>query len=178
MPNLSVRPIQEADIAPLADYWFHASPEFLIGMGVDLSKMPERVQWEQMLLTQIGQPFPEKQSYCIIWEIDGQASGHCNINKITFGKEASMHLHMWQSPSRQKGLGAQLVQMSLPFFFENYGLEVLNCEPYALNPAPNKTLEKVGFQWIKEYITTPGWINFEQPVNLWQLTREQFLQLP
>jgi RimJ/RimL family protein N-acetyltransferase len=88
-----------------------------------------------------------------------------------------MHLHLWQSADRIKGLGTQLVWLSLPFFFDNYLLKTLYCEPYALNPAPNKTLEKVGFHKIREYVSIPGWLNFEQPVQLWQLTREQYLQL-
>lgn len=38
------------------------------------------------------------------------------------------------------------------------------------NPAPNKTLKKAGFELVKEYVTTPGPINFEQPVKLWCLS--------
>jgi hypothetical protein len=56
-------------------------------------------------------------------------------------------------------------------------LKKLFCEPYALNPAPNKTLEKIGFEFVKEYITTPGWINFEQPVKLWMMDFEKFKTL-
>jgi RimJ/RimL family protein N-acetyltransferase len=178
MPNLSVRELQETDIQHIADYWLNADPEFLIGMGVDLDKMPVRSQWEQSLQTQLRQAIPDKQSFCLIWEIDGVPSGHCNINKIVFGKEAFMHLHLWQNPNRQQGLGAILVRLSLPFFFDLYKLQTLYCEPYANNPAPNKTLQKVGFQWVNDYVTIPGWLNFEQPVKLWQLTREQFLDLP
>jgi hypothetical protein len=50
----------------------------------------------------------------------------------------------------------------------------LYCEPYALNPAPNKTLEKLGFKFLKTYTTIPGWINFEQEVNLWELKNNIF----
>ena len=89
-----------------------------------------------------------------------------------------MHLHLWQSGARQKGMGAALVKLSLPWFFEKMQLERLYCEPYALNPAPNKTLEKVGFKRVGTLVTTPGWLNFEQTIHLWQLTRDQFLQLP
>jgi hypothetical protein len=35
----------------------------------------------------------------------------------------------------------------------------------------------VGFEFIKEYITIPGFLNFEQPVRLWQLTLERFTAL-
>ena len=43
-----------------------------------------------------------------------------------------------------------------------------------MNPAPNKTLARVGFEFVKEYVTVPGSINFEQPVNRWEMTREKY----
>ena len=174
---LSVREIQESDIVPLSRYWFHAEPSFLTGMGVDLAKMPTEQQWMNMLAEQIRSPYEQKQSYCIIWEIDKIPVGHSNINRIVFGQEAFMHLHLWKPDVRKKGMGTQLVQMTLPYFFKNYRLQTLYCEPYLLNPAPHKTLEKVGFQFVKEYVTTPGWINFEQPVRRWEMSYDQFIRL-
>ena len=38
-------------------------------------------------------------------------------------------------------------------------------------------MEKLGFEFIKEYITVPGFINFEQPVKRWELTLQKFRQL-
>ncbi|GAB2533419.1 GNAT family N-acetyltransferase [Rufibacter soli] len=174
---LSVRELQARDIAPLSDYWFSADPAYLQGMGVDLAKIPAQDQWQEMLEAQLAQGYEEKQSYCLIWEANGQAIGHTNVNKIIFGQEAFLHLHLWKQDFRQKGMGTALVKKSLPYFFTHLQLKTLYCEPYALNPAPNKTLEKVGFTYQKEYITTPGWINFEQPVCLWALTEETFRNL-
>ena len=71
-------------------------------------------------------------------------------------------------------MGTQLVKMTLPYFFKNLQLKKLYCEAYALNLAPNKTLEKIGFTFIKKYTTTPGFLNFEQEVNKWELSYEQF----
>jgi len=51
------------------------------------------------------------------------------------------------------------------------------CEPYALNPAPNKILKKVGFTFIKIYETTPGWINFKQKVNQYEFGKEMLSSL-
>ena len=56
-------------------------------------------------------------------------------------------------------------------------LKILYCEPYSLNPAPNHTLKKIGFEFVKENITIPGFLNFEQKVNLWKLTCEKFKTL-
>ena len=176
-PALSVRPLQASDLDRLIQYWTTAEPAFLQGMGVDLSKMPSREQWRDMLSHQLTQTFEEKQSYAIIWQVDGQPVGHSNVSKIEFGVQAYMHLHLWQSGLRQHGLGAELVRLTLPYYFENLQLQTLFCEPYAHNPAPNKTLEKVGFEFVKAYTGIPGWLNFEQEVNLWELTRERFKKM-
>ena len=178
MAMLTVREIEPADIELIIKYWLEADAPFLLGMGVDLSKLPDAPQWRQMLSAQISQPYQEKQSYCIIWELDGHAVGHCNVNSIVFGKEAYMHLHLWGKTTRQNGMGTALVKLTLPYFFQNLQLKTLYCQPYSLNPAPNKTLEKVGFQFEKTYRTVPGYLNFEQDVNLWRLNLDQFHQTP
>ena len=172
--SLSAREIQEPDISAIVDYWLNAESSFLVTMGVDISKIPARNQLVQALSTQLNTSYEKKKAYCIIWEIDGQPIGHCNTNPVTFGQEAAMHLHIWNAVNRKKGIGHELVKMTLPYFFNNLQLKKLYSEPYALNPAPNKTLEKVGFELEKEYVTIPGPLNFEQPVKRWVMNLEKF----
>jgi ribosomal-protein-alanine N-acetyltransferase len=174
---LSVREIQEADIDLIANYWLCSEPSFLKAMGVDLAKLPSRDQLSQHLLSQINTPIEEKRSYCIIWEVGGKPVGHCNTNPTVFGEEAYMHLHLWQGAARQRGIGTALVKMTLPYFFQNLKLKKLLCEPYALNVAPNKTLMKIGFNFIKEYTTIPGSLNFEQSVRRWELTCDKYQKM-
>jgi RimJ/RimL family protein N-acetyltransferase len=176
-PALSVREIEAGDIGLIANYWLAADHAFLRGMGADPAKRPAREPLMAMLSAQLSQSYPEKQSYCIIWLVDGQPAGHSNVNRIVWGQEAYMHLHVWQAGARSKGLGTAMVKMTLPYFFENLQLQKLCCEPYALNPPPNKTLEKVGFEFIKQHVTIPGWINFEQTVNLWELDYEKYKRI-
>lgn len=171
---LSVREMEQRDIQAIADYWLYAEAAHLLRMGVNIARMPSREKWEQMLTQQLAQDYRSKGSYCMIWELDGKAIGHNNVNKIIFGSEAFMHLHIWDQALRLKGNGAQLVKMSLPYFFKNLELQAVYCEPNALNDVPNKTLERVGFKLVKEYITIPGYLNDEQPVKLWELSREDF----
>jgi len=166
-PVLSVREMITSDIPHITDYWMSASDAFLTGMGVDLSKMPSAPQWHDMLQQQIGLPYREKQSYGLIWLLNGEPVGHTNINKIKFGEEAYMHLHLWKPELRKMGYGIRFVKLAIPYFFKNMELKKLYCEPYALNPAPNKAMEKLGFRFVREYVTTPGWLNFEQRVKLW-----------
>ncbi len=177
MQQLSVRELQAEDIPLIADYWLNSEPAFLIDMGVDLAKVPTRDDMTAMLTNQLSLPVPERMSYALIWLVNNEPVGHCNVNNIRFGESAYMHLHLWQPAVRQKGAGTELVKRSLPYFFEKLQLQTLYCEPYALNPAPNKTLPKVGFEFVKRHITVPGSINFEQEVNLWKLTRAAYEQL-
>lgn len=174
---LSVREIQEKDIDHIVQYFLNADSAFLIKMGVDLKKVPPKDEWIKMLSDQLDQPYEEKKSYCIIWQVDDKPIGHSNVNKIIFGVEAYMHLHIWTVDVRKKGMGTGLVKKTLPYYFENLKLKKLYCEPNAFNAAPNKTLEKAGFQFVKKHITTPGWLNFEQPVNLWELSNGKFNEL-
>jgi RimJ/RimL family protein N-acetyltransferase len=171
--SLSVKELDQGDITLVADYWSQAEPHHLTGMGVDLSKLPSRDSFVKMLADQLKLPLNLRQSYCTIWLANGQAIGHCNVNKVVFGREAYMHLHLWDAKRRHHGLGASLVRHSLKLFFSRLELEDLYCEPYALNPAPNAVLAKVGFTFVKRYRTVPGYINFEQEVNLWHFSREQ-----
>ena len=171
---LLVRELKENDIDFIIQYWLGSDSTFLKGMGVALNKVPEENEWRKMLTEQLNQPIEKKNSYCIIWQVDNKPVGHSNVNKIIFGEEAYMHLHLWNIDTRKNGFGTELVKMTLPYFFEKLKLKKLYCEPYALNPAPNKVLEKIGFEFIKKYVTTPGWINFEQQVNLWELSYDKF----
>ena len=165
---LNVREIRESDIDLIADYWSKADPEYLLNMGVDLKKMPARSDFQNMLSNQIKLEYEHKKSFALIWELDGKAIGHSNVNPIEFGNQAFMHLHIWYPEYRGKGLGLNFVKLSVPIFFEKLKLKRLYSEPYALNPSPNKTLPKAGFKFVKSHITIPGSINFEQEVNRWE----------
>lgn len=166
--------MQLTDLDNLMNYWFNSGDEHLIKMGVDLAKMPTEAQFRQGIAHQINLPIEQKNAFAIIWEIDGNAVGHSNTNPTTFGETAKMHLHLWKNSNRRKGLGTQFVKMTIPLFFEHLKLKTLACEPYALNIASNKTIEKVGFEFVKEYVTIPGSITFEQSVKRWEMSKELF----
>ncbi|MBN4081184.1 GNAT family N-acetyltransferase [Caldithrix abyssi] len=169
-----IREIKETDIEFVIDYFISATPDFLHGMGADSNKLPNKEEWIKLLQKELKKENNEKEFYYIIWLIEGKPIGHSNINKIQYGKEAFMHLHLWKSDKRKKGIGSYFIQKTIPHFFNNFELEELYCEPYSLNPASNKILQKIGFEFIKEYETTPGWINFHQKVTRWVMTRKRF----
>lgn len=175
--DLSVREMEKSDIELIVDYFIDADVAFLKGMGANKSKLPKRNDWIDKLNREFEKPNEEKEFYYIIWLIDGQASGHSNINKIEFGKEATMHLHLWNSQKRKKGLGLEFLKKTIPYYFKYFQLEKLVCEPYAKNTAPSIIVKKVGFEFIKEYETIPGWINFHQSVKRYELTQNQFKKI-
>ncbi len=176
-PALSARELERRDVERIADYWANASRDLLLAMGVEPAKLPPRSEFVAMLEHQLDLPLEERRAYGTIWEVDGEPVGHCNVNRIVFGREAYMHLHLWQEGRRHGGLGPQLIRCSLPWFFERLKLEELYCEPYALNPAPNRALEKAGFDFIQEYTTIPGAINFVQRVKRWHVNRAKYRSL-
>ncbi len=174
---LEVRPASIEHYQYIVDYFTNGDTKFLNGMGVDPKLLPTREAWLNTLYENHSRPDEAKSIYYVIWHVDGKAIGHSNINKIIFGEEAYMHLHMWTPGTRRRGLGLKLVRQSIPFYFKTFNLKNLWCEPYALNPAPNKSLKKLGFEFIKEYETTPGVICFPQPVNRWCLSKTRFSEL-
>ena len=167
--ELSVREMQPNDIEHIVDYFVNADEAYLKGMGAGQSKLPSRNEWIQKIQAELEKPYPQKEYYYIIWLLDHQPIGHSNINHIQFGEEAKMHLHVWKLLKRKKGLGYEFLKLTIPYYFKNLKLKKLICEPYAKNIAPNKTLVKLGFKFIKTYETTPGIINFHQEVNRYEL---------
>lgn len=169
----SVRPQTIEDNELIANYFLNADTDFLLKMGVDKSKLYKKAYWLNLLSENFHLEDDKKQLYYLIWLEDNMPIGHCNINKIVTNKEAYMHLHLWQSNQRQKGLGLEFIKLAIPILFQVFNLEKLFCEPYALNPAPNRILSKYGFEFVLNYETTPGIFNFYQPVNKWCLTKEK-----
>lgn len=172
--RLGAREMTEGDIPLIERYWTQDNPEHMLRMGVDLQKLPRKGEIAQMLAAQLALPLEARRSYATIWTLDGNAIGHCNLGPFEYGKTGYMHLHLWSTGDRQKGMGSQLVKLSLPFFFEVTRLQTLYSQPYALNPAPHRALEKAGFRFVKNYVTVPGSLNFEQEVKLWQLDRRDY----
>lgn len=173
--NISIRKQTLEDISSIIDYFLNSDKEHLLKMGVDVSKLHKRNYWIKLLEENYQQEDHNKCIYYLIWLLDNNAIGHCNINKIKPHEEAYMHLHLWQNENRQKGLGIEFLKLTIPIFFQIFDLKKLYCEPYALNPAPNRILEKFGFEFLKSYETTPGIFNFKQPVNKWCLTKEKLI---
>ncbi|MES2850803.1 MAG: GNAT family protein [Bacteroidota bacterium] len=175
--SLSIRELTTADLHLFAAYWLNADAAYLASMGVDINKLPTKEDFYNYWTSQFKLPVEQRASYCVVWERNNIPVGHSSTRPVHYGKDAYMHIHLWKSEERQKGMGSEFINLTVPHYFDVLKLQDLYCEPYALNPAPNRLLEKAGFDCIKEYNTTPGPSNFPQTVKLWHLGRQQFLQL-
>ncbi|MEO8765000.1 MAG: GNAT family protein [Ginsengibacter sp.] len=164
----------KGDISLTVEYFLQSSPEFLQAMGVDLDKLPGKNAWCKIIVDDLDQPVTHKKFYYLIWQINDMPVGHSNINDIIFGEEAFMHIHLWNPVNRARGEGSYFIKESLRYYFQEFRLQKLYCQPYALNTAPNKALQNAGFEFIKKYETIPGWLNFNQFVNLWMMSRDNY----
>ena len=169
--DLNVREMQVAEIPRIVSYFHDGEAAYMRAMGVYVPALIPRAQWQAQLEADMAKPMATREFLYTIWEQDDQPIGHCNVNKLVYGNHAYMHLHMWSQPKRRQGFGVELVRRSVRIFFERLALQTLFCEPYALNPAPNKTLPKVGFRYLYTHETTPGPFNFHQPVARWVYRR-------
>jgi len=163
--KLEVRPMLKEEIPIVLDYFLNAPKSYLRRMGVEPSLLPKKKAWRATIWNNLERPDEEKELFYLAWVQDGELIGHTNINMIRYQEEAFMHLHVWPEILRRKGMGTELVKLSLPFYFDRFKLKRLYCEPYTLNEPPNKTLVKAGFTFLGSEEKVPGPINFLQEVN-------------
>jgi len=173
--NLEIRGFRtKEEYSRMVDYFVQSNHDFLRGMGIDPAKMPTREDWLEEVWGDHHKPGPEKDRIYLAWVCDGELVGHSSINKIQWGEEASIHLHLWRPDLRRSGIGAEFFRRSVHHFLREPGLKKIYCEPYAENPAPNRVLSKLGFTLVKTYRTIPGKTCFEQNVNRWELRDSPF----
>ncbi len=169
--NVEVREMELAEVGVVIDYFHGSTPEHLELLGVDPTRLPGRSQWQQLYEQDFARPIHQRRSFLVLWQLDGQPLGFSTVDKIDYGKEAYMHLHLLAPTSRKSGHGSECVRRSVAIYFSMLKLESLYCEPNAFNIAPNRTLQKAGFRYVKTHNTVPGPLNFHQAVTQWVVTR-------
>ena len=172
--RLTVRPMREDEYSLMIRYFVDASDEFLLGMGVDIEKLPDHDTWLERLLQNHAKPDEEKDLFYVTWLKDDHPVGHGNMTKLEYGKHGFMHLHLWHETTRKQGLATQFLLETISIYFDRFDLQSVFSEPNAHNPGPNRTLPKLGFQLVTTEDTTPGVINLFQTVNRWKVDRAEF----
>jgi RimJ/RimL family protein N-acetyltransferase len=169
--DLAVREMHLDEVDIRIDYFHESSDDHLRMLGVERAKLPARAAWRSIYQEDYSRSIEERQFYSLIWELDGAVVGFSSTDRIRYGLDAFMHLHVVQPDLRQKGLGSEYVRMSIDYYFRVLNLERLFCEPNAFNVAPNRALQRAGFRYLFTHETTPTSINFFQAVTRWVAER-------
>jgi RimJ/RimL family protein N-acetyltransferase len=168
---ISVRPMTLPETSEIIDYFHSSTPEHLEVLGVDPSRLPPSSLWAQRFAQMFDRPVEQRSHFLLSWFQDDQFVGFSTADTIVIGERANMHLHVKDISRRQRGIGAECVRQSAELYFQILKLKQLFCEPNAFNVAPNRTLQKAGFKYLKTHMTVPGPINFHQAVNRWVMDR-------
>lgn len=177
-PCVTVREMTLADVEIRIGYFHDASDQHLRTLGVSRERLPTREAWRSFYREDDVRPIEERLNFALIWEADGQAVGFSSADRIVFGTEAFMHLHILSPDRRRRGLGTECVRKSARAYFEILQLERIFCEPNAFNVAPNRTLQRAGFRYLFTHEATPSPINFPQVTTRWVLDRADCPESP
>jgi RimJ/RimL family protein N-acetyltransferase len=168
---LAVRSMDVHEAALVVDYFHGSSAEHLDLLGVDPSRLPDRETWLARYRAEYDKPVPERSVALVVWEDDGETVGFSTADKIVYGGQANMHLHVIDPDRRGRGIGTECVRRTAALYFETLAITHLFCQPNAFNVAPNRTLQSAGFRYVKTYMTVPGPLNYRQAVTRWVLTK-------
>ncbi len=163
--------MEPSEIDIRIDYFHNAPDPYLRALGVDRASLPSPQAWRSTYTADCALPVQERKGLALLWQLDGRAVGFSSSDRIVFGVEAYMHLHLLEADNRYKGLGSQFVKKSAEYYFGVLQLERLFCEPNAFNVAPNRTLQRAGFRYLFTHESQPGPINFFQATTRWVLDR-------
>jgi RimJ/RimL family protein N-acetyltransferase len=170
-PRLVVREMQPAEVGLRIDYFHDSSDDYLTMLGVDRASLPSRAAWRSDYADDFALPVEKRGGVALIWELDGDIVGFSSADRIVFGEEAYMHLHIISPQLRQKGFGVEFVKESALYYFRTLQLDRLYCEPNAFNTAPNRTVQRAGFRYQFTHEARPGPINFRQSTTRWVMER-------
>ena len=169
--TLTVREMMATEVDLIINYFLNATPEYLETLGVDPTRFPPTQAWRDRFHREGQLPFNQRSVVPVIWLSDDRPVGFSTSDKILYGEQANMHLHVTEPGRRHQGVGVECVRRTVDFYFEHLKLKRLFCEPNAFNVAPNRTLQKAGFKYLKTHMTVPSPLNFHQAVTRWVIER-------
>ena len=109
-PRLVVREMQLAEVGMRIDYFHNSTDEYLQRLGVDRASLMSPEEWASVYRHDYARPIEQRDTYSLVWELDGRPVGFSSTDRIVFGQEAFMHLHIVVPDLRREGLGAEFVE--------------------------------------------------------------------
>lgn len=168
---LTVREMMDSEVDLIIEYFHSSTPEHLEILGVDPTRLPNPESWRKRFRHEYTRPIEQRATFFVIWMSENRPIGFSTSGQIAYGEQANMHLHVTDAERRNRGIGVECVRRSVDIYFERLKLKRLFCEPNAFNVAPNRTLQKAGFKYLKTHMTVPGPLNFHQAVTRWVIER-------
>jgi RimJ/RimL family protein N-acetyltransferase len=165
--SLRVREMVVDEVDLIIDYFHQSTPEHLEVLGVDPTRLPTPERWRERYVAEYEKPAEDRTTVLVVWELDGGPAGFSTADEIVYGEHANMHLHVIDARHRLSGIGARCVPLTVDLYFDRLALKRLFCEPNAFNLAPNRTLQRAGFTYVKTHMTVPGPLNYHQAVTRW-----------
>ncbi len=129
----------------VVDYFHCSTPEHLEMLGVDPTRLPSAEQWTERIHQNLNLPARRRTNYYVVWLEDEAPFGFSSCDKIAYGEQAYMHLHVFRPERRRRGLGTGAVRQTVEIYFAEFALRRLFCEPNAFNVGPNRTLQS---RWL------------------------------
>jgi RimJ/RimL family protein N-acetyltransferase len=169
--TIGIGEMAESEFDIVIEYFHKSTPEFLETLGVDPSRLPPPDIWRERFQRERSRPVETRGWFLVAWLSGDRAVGFSSCDKIAYGEQANMHLHVVDPERRNQGFGVECVRCSAEIYFQRLKLKRLFCEPHAFNVAPNRTLQRAGFKYVKTYMTVPGPLNFHQAVTRWVMER-------
>src|ERR1019366_5018418 len=105
--TLSVREMTIAETDLIIEYFQNSTPEHLETLGVDPTRLPPVDGWRDRLRRECALPADQKALVLVIWLSDEQPIGFSTSDKIRYGEQANMHLHVTAPERRQQGIGVE-----------------------------------------------------------------------
>jgi RimJ/RimL family protein N-acetyltransferase len=129
--TLTVREMMASEVDVIIEYFQSSTPEHLEMLGVDPTRFPPATSGRERLRRESALPIEQRNVVLVIWLSDDQPIGFSTSDKISYGEQANMHLHVLDPGRRQQGVGAECVRGSVELYFEKLKLKRLFCEPHA-----------------------------------------------
>ena len=171
--SLVVREMAAGEADLIVNYFHGSTPEHLELLGVDPTRLPPRERWRERYANECATPVRYRSTLLVIWELDTVPIGFSTADKIVYGEQAHMHLHVVDPQRRGSGIGSACIRKTADLYFEKLVLERLFCEPNAFNVAPNRTLQSAGFRYVKSHMTVPGPLNYRRAFTRWVLEKDR-----
>jgi len=139
-----IRAMREEDVPKLVAYWHESSPDYLVQMGVDLTKLSSREATERKFLGAIAGDGPRKHVAMVV-ELDGRLIAYTNAY-VDDEQTGYPHVHVLDPELRRHGLARQLFATVIRLYFEHYKLRKLILQTNPENVGVNAMLQSFGHE--------------------------------